>query len=110
MNDEKTFLPIADAAPAPEMPVPRRGVRRPKRIRGLSLKLRLALALGLCVAVVLCRIAWPDGTAALRRWIVGDGSEQIQQAFFSMERALSEGDGLGEAWEAFCGELTDEPA
>ena len=68
------------------------------------------IAVGLCVVLVLCRIAWPDGASTLRRWIVGDGSEQVQQAFFRMEQALEEGDGLGEAWEAFCGELTDAPA
>ena len=37
-------------------------------------------------------------------------SNMTTSDFFSMERALEAGDGLGEAWEAFCGELTDAEA
>ena len=83
---------------------------RRKRVRTIPMRVRLALALGLCVALVLCRVLWPDRVGALRRWIVGDGGEQVQQAFFCMEEALSDGGGLGEAWTAFCTELTDEGA
>ena len=110
MNDEMFTLPQTQNETAVEEPVLQRRAGRRRRVRGLPLKFRLALALGLCVAMVLCRIAWPAGASTLRRWIVGDGSEQVQQAFFRMEQALEEGDGLGEAWEAFCGELTDAPA
>ena len=78
--------------------------------RNIPMHVRLAVSLALCVALVLCRIAWPGRATTLRRWIVGDGSEQIQQAFFSMEQSLEEGEGLGEAWSAFCAKLTDEPA
>ncbi len=84
--------------------------RTPKKLRPLPIRLRLTLALGLCVALVLCRIIWPDTAGTLRRWIVGDGSEQVQQAFFSMERSVEEGKGIGEVWSAFRAELTDEPA
>ena len=99
-----------EADPAQEASAPRRIPRRPKRIRGLPMRVRLALAMVLCVLLVLCRILWPEGAAELRRWVVGDGSEQIQQAFFRMEEALGEGDSLGEVWTAFCTELTDAPA
>ena len=74
------------------------------------MRLRAAIALALCVATVLCKLFVPDGAAQLRRWIVGDGSERLQQAVFRMERALGEGENLAEAWSAFCGELTDETA
>ena len=65
--------------------------------------------LALCLTGPLCEEA-VYRAVALRRWIVGDGSEQVQQAFFSMERTLEDGGGLGDAWTAFCAELTDEEA
>lgn len=81
-----------------------------ERVRGLSLRVRLALALVLSVAVVLFKSAAPDRGQELRRWIVGDGSERVMQAFFSMEQALEEGERPAAAWEAFCRELTVETA
>ena len=89
---------------------PRETPHRSAPARGLSMRLRAAIALALCVCVVLCRIFAPAGAAQLRRWIVGDGSERLQQAVFRMERALGEGEKLAEAWSAFCGELKDETA
>ena len=79
-------------------------------VRGLSLRVRAAVALALCVCVVLCKIFLPEGAIQLRRWVVGDGGERLQQAFFSMERSLEEGEDLAEAWSAFRDELADEPA
>ena len=81
-----------------------------ERVGGLSLRVRLALALVLSVAVVLFKSAAPDSAQQLRRWIVGDGSERVMQAFFSMEEALEEGESPSQAWEAFCRELTVETA
>lgn len=98
--------------PEPPEPIelPREVPHRRAPARGMSMRLRAAIALALCVCVVLCRIFFPDGAAQLRRWIVGDGSERLQQAVFRMERALGEGEDLAEAWSAFCGELKDAPA
>lgn len=79
-------------------------------LSGFSLRLRLLLALVLSVAVVLCKSIAPDSGQELRRWIVGDGSERVMQAFFSMEEALEEGECPSAAWEAFCRELTLETA
>ena len=75
---------------------------------GFSSRVRLALALLLSVATVFCKLGSPDSAAQLQRWIVGDGSERIQQAFFRMEEALGEGESVTEAWSVFCQELTDE--
>ncbi len=77
------------------------------RVR-LSAKVRMALALLLSVAAVFCKIAYPEGAQELRRWVVGDGSERVQQAFFRLEEALGEGERAAEAWTVFCQELTDE--
>ena len=93
MEEEK--IPLIEPEAAARIPC--RVPRRPKRVGALSGRIRMTLALGLCMAALLCRV-------------VGDGSEQVQQAFFSMEQALEEGEGLGEAWAAFCTELSDEPA
>ena len=106
MEEEK--IPLIEPEAAARIPC--RVPRRPKRFGALSGRIRMTLALGLCMAALLCRILWPESAASLRRWVVGDGSEQVQQAFFSMEQALEEGEGLGEAWAAFCTELSDEPA
>ncbi len=84
--------------------------KKEARVNGLSLRLRLLLSLVLSVAVVLCKSIAPDSGQELRRWIVGDGSERVMQAFFSMEEALEEGDSPLEAWDAFCRELTIETA
>jgi len=108
--EETTRLPEPGGMETRDAPVLRQVPRKQKRMRPISMRVRLALALGLCVALVLCRVLWPDRAVALRRWIVGDGGEQVQQAFFSMERTLEDGGGLGEAWTAFCAELTDEEA
>ena len=108
--EEATRLPEPGSMETRDTPVLRQIPRKQKRMRPIPLGVRLALALGLCVALVLCRVLWRDSAVALRRWIVGDGSEQVQQAFFSMERTLEDGGGLGDAWTAFCAELTDEEA
>lgn len=102
-------IPLPEAIPEP-VELPREVPHEPRPARGLSMRLRAAIALALCVCVVLCRIFAPAGAAQLRRWIVGDGSERLQQAVFRMERALGEGEKLAEAWSAFCGELKDETA
>ncbi len=108
---DETLLQLESGKePAPAAPELRRIACRPRRIRGLPMRIRLGLALGLCVALVLVRVIWPGSAAALRRWVVGDGSEQVQQAFFRMEQALEEGDGMDEAWAAFRAELSDAPA
>ena len=103
-----------EAAPEPmELPreVPHRAGRtRGLSLRGLSLRVRTAAALILCVAAVLCRIFAPVGAEELKRWVVGDGGERLQQAVFQMERSLEAGEDLAEAWAAFRGELADEPA
>ncbi len=93
-----------------EAPEVREGEKKKERVRFLSLRVRLLLALGLSVAVVICKSAAPDSAQKLRRWIVGDGSERVMQAFFSMEEAIEEGEGPAQAWEAFCRELTLETA
>ena len=100
-----------ETIPLPEaLPELRETPRQPKRTPGLSLRMRSAIALALCVAAVLCKLFAPGSAAQLKRWIIGDGSEQLQQAVFGMERAIGEGRDLAEAWSAFCGELADEPA
>lgn len=78
--------------------------------RWFSSRVRMALALILSVATVFCKIGSPDSAARLQRWIVGDGSERVQQAFFRMEEALGDGETVSEAWTVFCQELTDETA
>lgn len=93
---------------APEEHGPQRIPHRPERVRGFSMRVRASVALALCVAAVMCKVAAPETADVLRRWVVGDGSERMQQAFFVMEQSLEQGEGLGEAWTAFCGELTDE--
>ena len=98
-----------EAAPEPA-DLPRAVPHRAGRTRGLSLRVRTAVALILCVAAVLCRIFAPAGAEELRRWVVGDGGERLQQAVFQMERSLGEGEDLAEAWSAFRGALADEPA
>ena len=98
-----------EAAPEP-VELPREIPHRPRPTRGLSMRLRAAIALALCVCVVLCKLFLPEGAAQLRRWVVGDGGERLQQAVFRMERALGEGEDLAEAWSAFRGALADEPA
>lgn len=80
------------------------------RPEGLSSRVRMALALVLSVATVFCKLSSPEQAGRLQRWIVGDGSERVQQAFFRMEEALGEGEGVSEAWTVFCQELTDETA
>ena len=102
-------IPLPEAIPEP-VELPREVPHEPRPARGLSMRLRAAIALALCVCVVLCRIFAPAGAAQLRRWIVGDGSERLQQAVFRMERALGEGEELTEVWSAFCGGLKDAPA
>lgn len=89
---EATAIPCAEAYPT----------------HGFSSRVRLALALLLSVATVFCKLGSPDSAARLQRWIVGDGSERVQQAFFRMEEALGEGESISEAWSVFCLELTDE--
>ena len=84
--------------------------RKSHRMEGLSPRVRMALALILSVAAVFCKLGSPDSAARLQRWVVGDGSERVQQAFFRMEEALGEGEGVSEAWTVFCQELTDETA
>ena len=84
--------------------------RKSYRMEGLSPRFRMALALALSVATVFCKLSSPDSAESLQRWIVGDGSERVQQAFFRMEEALGEGESVSEAWTAFCQELTDETA
>ena len=102
-------IPLPEAIPEP-VELPREVPHEPRPARGLSMRLRAAIALALCVCVVLCRIFAPAGAAQLRRWIVGDGSERLQQAVFRLERSLGEGDDLAEAWSAFRAELRDETA
>lgn len=82
--------------------------RKTHRMEGLSPRIRMALALTLSVATVFCKLSSPDTAARLQHWIVGDGSERVQQAFFRMEEALGEGESVTEAWTVFCQELTDE--
>ncbi|MBE6932288.1 MAG: hypothetical protein E7464_02755 [Ruminococcaceae bacterium] len=84
--------------------------RKSQRMEGLSQRFRMALALILSVAAVFCKLGSPDSAAKLQRWIIGDGSERVQQAFFRMEEALGEGESVSEAWTVFCQELTDETA
>ncbi len=102
-------IPLPEAIPEP-VELPREVPHEPRPARGLPMRLRAAVALALCVCVVLCKIFLPEGAAQLRRWIVGDGSERLQQAVFRLEDALGEGEKLTEAWSAFCGELSDEAA
>ncbi len=80
------------------------------RYKGFSSRMRVAIALLLSAATVLCKAGNPEGAERARRWIVGDGSEQVQQAFFRMEEALGEGEGMAEAVAVFCRELTNETA
>ena len=109
MNESIPMLEQAPEALVPEQ-IAYCVQRKPKWQRGIPMRVRLALAMALCVAVVLCRILRPDAAGELRRWVVGDGSEQVQQAFFGMEQALEEGGGLGEAWAVFQAELSDAAA
>ena len=102
-------IPLPEPGPEP-IEFPWETPHRSAPARGLSMRLRAAVALALCVCVVLCRIFAPAGAAQLRRWIVGDGSERLQQAVFRMEWALGEGEELAEVWSAFCGGLKDAPA
>ena len=100
-----------ETIPLPEpTELPREVPHSPAPTRPVSARLRAAVALPLCTAVVLCKIFVPDGAKQLRRWIVGDGSERLQQAVFRLERSLGEGDDLAEAWSAFRAELRDETA
>lgn len=88
-----------------------REVRRSSlRQRMLPPAVRMGLALLLCTATVVCKMENPDAGSQLRRWIVGDGTERVQQAFFSLEQALVQGQGTQDAWEVFCRELADETA
>ena len=80
------------------------------RTNGFYARLRMTLALILSVATVFCKMGNPDSAKRLQRWIVGDGSERVQQAFFRFEEALGEGNTASEAWTVFCQELTDETA
>ena len=102
-------IPLPEPGPEP-IEFPRETPHRSAPARGLSMRLRAAVALALCVCVVLCKLFVPEGAAQLRRWIVGDGSERLQQAVFRLERSLGEGDDLAEAWSAFRAELRDETA
>lgn len=102
-------IPLPESVPEP-IELPREVPHRSVPTKCLPIRLRAAIALALCVAVVLCKILVPEGAAQLRRWIVGSGSERLQQAVFSLEHALGEGEDLTEAWSAFCGELADETA
>ena len=102
-------IPLPEPGPEP-IEFPRETPHPSAPARGLSMRLRAAVALALCVCVVLCKLFVPEGAAQLRRWIVGDGSERLQQAVFRMERALGEGEELAEVWSAFCGGLKDAPA
>ena len=76
--------------------------------RSQSLQLRLMLACLCCMATVLCKTSFPAGADWLQQWIVGDGQEQVQQAFFSLEDALQNGDGMRRAVEVFCEVLSDD--
>lgn len=76
----------------------------------LGVEWRLGIALCLCILTVLGKIAAPNFANRVSRYVVGDGSERVQQAFFRMEEHLCQGDGLGEAVTAFCQELGDESA
>ena len=80
------------------------------RPEGFSSRVRMALALVLSVATVFCKLSSPQQAGRLQKWIVGDGSERVQQAFFRMEEALGEGESVTDAWTVFCQELTDETA
>ena len=102
-------IPLPEAVPD-SIELLREAPPRSAPRRSLPMRLRAAIALALCVAAVLCKILIPDGAAQLRRWIVGDGSERLQQAVFRMERSLGEGEDLAEAWSAFRSELADETA
>ena len=84
--------------------------RKPERRAGFSARVRMALALVLSVATVFCKVGSPDSAKRLQRWIVGDGSERVQQAFFRLEEAIGEGETVSDAWTVFCRELTDETA
>jgi len=108
MNEDVTLLdlPIVPNEDNSISEIPHKAARH----RGLPISLRLAMALLLSVATVFCKLGNPDSALQLQRWIIGDGSERVQQAFFSMERALDEGEAMSEAWTVFCQELTDETA
>lgn len=80
---------------------------RSARYGGLSAGVRMALALALCVTAVFCKLGAPERAEEFSRLIVGDGSERVQKAFFSMEEAL-ETEELPEALNVFCRTLTDE--
>ena len=108
MNEEALLLEQPEATP--EAPILNEVPHEAARHRALPISLRLALALALSIVTVFCKIGSPEGASRLQRWIVGDGSERVQRAFFSMEAALDEGDDLSGAWTVFCQELTDETA
>lgn len=107
MNDEVMQLPQPERVPqAVISEVP----HTTRRISTLPVAIRTALALLLCAGVAVVRLSAPDTAQKLSRWIVGSDGEQLQQAFISMDRAMDEGEGLGEAWTVFCRELGDETA
>lgn len=98
---------IPEELPEPNVSEVPREVARPI---GFSARVRMALALILSVTTVFCKIGNPDSAKRLQQWIVGDGSERVQQAFFRLEEALGEGETVSDAWTVFCQELTDETA
>ena len=108
MNEEVLLLEQPEETP--EAPTLSEVPHEAARHRGLPVSVRMACALALSIATVFCKVGSPEGASRLARWIVGDGSERVQRAFFSMEEALDEGDDLSGAWTVFCQELTDETA
>lgn len=101
MDEQRQLTVQAEPLEAPLVAAPEAPPRCEVRKEG-SFSLRMLVAGLCCIATVLCKTSFPAGADWLQRWIVGDGSEQVQQAFFRLEDTLQQGGGLSRAVEAFC--------
>ena len=67
--------------------------------------LQLLLVLLLCITILGAKLWFPETAAVVETWLIGDTSNPVVQAFSALENGMSQGDGTGQAVQAFCAEI-----
>ena len=69
---------------------------------------RLAAVLLLCALTAGAKHWRPQAAQALQTWSVGQEDNRVLQAFAALGSSMEQGDGLGQAVQAFCAEMTGD--